>query len=84
MVYSLKHLVASRELLFAWTSRTIRGRYQQSALGWLWAVIQPVASVAIFTLIFTRFIPIDTGDTPYAVFFVYGRCALDTLIIFAK
>lgn len=56
------------ELLWAWTSRTIRGRYQQSALGVLWTIVQPVAQVAIFTVIFTIVLPVDTGDIPYPVF----------------
>jgi lipopolysaccharide transport system permease protein len=34
----------------------------------VWAVVQPVASVTIFTVIFTMFIPVDTGSVPYAVF----------------
>jgi lipopolysaccharide transport system permease protein len=63
-----KGIINSLELLLAWTNRTLRGRYQQSALGWLWALIQPVAQVAVFTLIFTRFVPIDTGDIPYVIF----------------
>jgi len=37
-------------------------------LGWLWAIVQPVASVAIFTIIFTYFVPVDTGTIPYPVF----------------
>ena len=68
MISNLSSLIQTRDLLFAWTLRTIRGRYQQSALGWLWAIIQPAASVLILTIIFTRFVPIDTGDVPYAVF----------------
>jgi lipopolysaccharide transport system permease protein len=52
----------------AWTARTLRARYHQAALGWLWAVIQPVATVAIFTVVFTRFVRVDTGDVPYVVF----------------
>jgi lipopolysaccharide transport system permease protein len=52
----------------AWTVRTLRARYQQAALGWLWAVIQPLATVAIFTVVFTRFVRVDTGDVPYVVF----------------
>jgi len=68
MVSQLRHLILSRELLGAWAGRTIRGRYQQSALGWLWAVIQPAAQVAIFSLIFTLFVPVDTGNIPYPVF----------------
>jgi lipopolysaccharide transport system permease protein len=34
----------------------------------LWAIIQPVATVIIFTVIFTFFVPVDTGTTPYIVF----------------
>ncbi len=61
-------LIPNRELLFAWTFRTIRSRYQQSILGGLWAILQPIATVAIFTVIFTLFIPVNTGGIPYAVF----------------
>lgn len=65
---SLRSLYSHRELLLAWTVRTVRARYQQSALGVLWTVFQPVAQVAIFTVIFTRIVPVDTGDVPYPVF----------------
>jgi lipopolysaccharide transport system permease protein len=68
MSSQLAQLVSSRDLIWAWTSRTIRGRYQQSMLGWLWAVIQPAASVLIFTIVFTLIVPVDTGSTPYIVF----------------
>lgn len=61
-------LYEARDLLWAWTSRNIRARYQQSSLGWLWAVIQPAAQVTIFSLIFTLFVPVDTGNIPYPVF----------------
>jgi lipopolysaccharide transport system permease protein len=61
-------VIESFDLLVAWTARTIRGRYQQSALGWLWAIVQPAATVAIFTVIFTRFVRVDTGDIPYVIF----------------
>ncbi|MFN2233141.1 MAG: ABC transporter permease [Anaerolineales bacterium] len=62
------YLIQTKELVQAWTMRIIRGRYQQSTLGWLWAIAQPVASVLILTIIFTRFVPIDTGTIPYPVF----------------
>jgi len=64
----LKDLYLAKDLLFAWTGRNLRGRYQQSTLGWLWAIIQPVSAAIIFTLIFTLVVPIDTGDTPYIIF----------------
>ncbi|MCC7177011.1 MAG: ABC transporter permease [Acidobacteria bacterium] len=52
----------------AWAARTLRARYQQSAFGWAWAVVQPVAMVAIFTVVFTRFVRIETGGIPYVLF----------------
>lgn len=68
MTNSIQNLYQAKDLLFAWTGRTIRGRYQQSILGWLWAIIQPAATVTIFTIIFTRVVPVDTGNIPYPVF----------------
>lgn len=63
-----RDLIGARELLLAWTSRNLRARYQQSLLGWLWAIVQPVAQVLIFSFIFTRVVPVDTGGVPYVVF----------------
>jgi len=63
-----KQLLKTRDLVWAWTLRTLRGRYQQSALGWLWAIVQPVATVAIFAVVFTRIVPVDTGGVPYILF----------------
>lgn len=65
---ALKTLYTHRDLLAAWTLRTIRSRYQQSLLGGLWAILQPAARVAVFSVVFTRFIPVDTGSVPYVVF----------------
>jgi lipopolysaccharide transport system permease protein len=68
MVASVTNLFQSKDLLREWTARNIRARYQQSALGWLWAIIQPAAQVAMFAIIFTLVVPVDTGDTPYVLF----------------
>jgi len=58
----------SFDLLLAWAFRIIRSRYQQSLLGGLWAILQPAATVIIFTIIFTQIIPIDTRGTSYVLF----------------
>ena len=68
MKTQMQELYKTRDLVWAWTIRTLRGRYQQSALGWLWAVVQPVATVAIFAVVFTRIVPVDTGGVPYILF----------------
>ena len=67
-VRHVQTLVRSRHLVIMWTGRTIKGRYQQSALGWLWAVIQPAATAALFTVVFTYIVPVNTGNTPYLAF----------------
>jgi lipopolysaccharide transport system permease protein len=59
---------ANRDLLIAWTVRTLRARYQQSFLGVLWTILQPAATVLIFSVIFTQIIPIKTGNTSYILF----------------
>jgi lipopolysaccharide transport system permease protein len=68
MTTALRQITTHRDLLLAWTTRIIRARYQQSFLGGLWAVLQPAAQVLIFTVIFTQFVPINTGDTAYILF----------------
>jgi lipopolysaccharide transport system permease protein len=68
MITQTQQLHKTRDLVWAWTVRTLRGRYQQSALGWLWASVQPVATVAIFSVVFTRIVPVDTGGVPYILF----------------
>lgn len=63
-----QQLFKARDLVWAWTVRTLRGRYQQSALGWFWAIVQPVTTVAIFSVVFTRILPVDTSGVPYILF----------------
>jgi lipopolysaccharide transport system permease protein len=66
--HMLMNFLHSKDLLWEWTSRNIRARYQQSVLGWLWAVIQPAAQVAIFSIVFTLLVRVDTGKVPYVLF----------------
>jgi lipopolysaccharide transport system permease protein len=68
MLVQAKSLYQAKDLLWSWTGRNIRARYQQSALGWLWAIFQPAAQVVIFSIIFTLVVPVDTGDIPYPIF----------------
>lgn len=60
--------LSHRPLLYAWVIRTIRARYKQSLLGGLWAIVQPAVATLIFSVVFTYFVPIDTGGIPYIVF----------------
>ncbi|MBN1259939.1 MAG: ABC transporter permease [Anaerolineae bacterium] len=58
-----------RELVFFLVWRDLKVRYRQSVLGALWIIIQPLVTMAVFSLIFNRFLGIDSGnDVPYPVF----------------
>jgi len=58
----------SRELLFYLAWREVKIRYKQAALGVAWAVLQPLFTALIFTLIFGRFARFPSDGLPYAVF----------------
>jgi ABC-type polysaccharide/polyol phosphate export permease len=75
MADAIRELFQSHGLLAEWTARPLRARYQQSILGWLWAVLQPAAQAAILAVVFTYFVPVDTGATPYFVFVFAGTAA---------
>ena len=60
MISSMRQLLLRRDLIWSWAYRIVRARYQQSLLGGLWAIIQPAATVLIFSVIFTVFVPVNT------------------------
>jgi lipopolysaccharide transport system permease protein len=57
-----------RELALFLALRDLQLRYRQTIFGIAWAVLQPLAAVGIFTLVFSRVEGLDTGDIPYVVF----------------
>lgn len=57
-----------RDLLRFLTWRSIKILYAQSAIGIGWAVIQPLFSMLIFTIVFGRFAGISSDGAPYALF----------------
>jgi lipopolysaccharide transport system permease protein len=56
------------DLLYTLSIHRIKVRYKQSMLGWAWAVLQPLALMAIYTVIFSVVTRVPTNGTPYAVF----------------
>jgi ABC-type polysaccharide/polyol phosphate export permease len=68
MLSFFREIFSSRELILQLTSRNLRARYQQSMLGWTWAILLPAAQAAILSIVFTFFVPIDTDGVPYVVF----------------
>jgi ABC-type polysaccharide/polyol phosphate export permease len=60
-----------RELLYQLTARDILVRYKQAVMGFGWAIFMPLVNTAVFSVIFTRVAPLDTG-VPYPVFAFTG------------
>jgi lipopolysaccharide transport system permease protein len=61
-----------RELLYFLTLRDIKVRYKQTLMGVAWVIIQPLTTALIFTLVFNRFVRLETGALPYPLFALSG------------
>lgn len=61
-----------RELLGFLAWRDIKVRYKQAALGASWALIQPVVTTVIFTVIFGRLASMPSGGDPYPLLVLAG------------
>jgi lipopolysaccharide transport system permease protein len=64
----LAELWASRELLYFLVWRTVKARYKQTVLGAGWAIIQPVMTMAAFSLFFGKLARVPSEGVPYPIF----------------
>lgn len=61
-----------RELLYFLVWRDVKVRYKQTAIGAIWAILQPLLTMMIFALIFGRFAKIPSDNVPYPIFAFAG------------
>jgi lipopolysaccharide transport system permease protein len=71
-VVDLRELWRYRELLYFLTWRDIKVRYKQTALGAAWAVLQPFATMVVFSLFVGRLVEAAPGGVPYPLFVFAG------------
>jgi len=64
----LRELWEYRELLFFFVWRDIKVRYRQTVMGAMWAIIQPIFTMVIFSLFFGRLAKVPSDGLPYPVF----------------
>src|SRR5436190_8872291 len=57
-----------RELLYFMVWRDVKVRYKQTALGAAWAILQPVASMLVFSVFFGKLAKMPSEGIPYPVF----------------
>jgi lipopolysaccharide transport system permease protein len=68
----VREFLQHRELLYFLTWRDLAVRYKQTALGGLWAVLQPAIMVAVFSVVFHRMAGMPSQGAPYPVFSFAG------------
>ena len=70
--HALGEVIAYRDLFFLLAYKDFKIRYAQTFLGLAWAVIQPLLTLVILTLIFGRVAKINTEQIPYPLFAICG------------
>ena len=65
---NFKEIWAYRELLFFLVWRDIKVRYKQTVLGAAWAILRPLFTMIIFSVIFGSFAKLPSEGIPYPVF----------------
>jgi len=61
-----------RDLFIFLVWRSVKVRYAQSTLGVGWAIVQPLFSMLVFTVVFGNLAKIDSNGVPYAIFSFAG------------
>jgi lipopolysaccharide transport system permease protein len=67
-----RELWAYRELLWVLTARDVKVRYKQTVLGAAWAVLRPVTTMLIFSVVFGRLAQMPSDGLPYPIFVYAG------------
>jgi ABC-type polysaccharide/polyol phosphate export permease len=68
---ALDDLIEHRELLVVIVRRDLRVRYKQAVIGAGWAMLAPLSTTLVFSLVFTRAVSVDT-PVPYPLFAYSG------------
>jgi len=69
---NLKELIEYKELFYFFTWRDIKVKYRQTVLGFLWAILQPLLLMLIFTLFLGRTLQVPSDGMAYPVFVFSG------------
>jgi len=68
----LKDIWEYRELLGIFVWRDLKVRYRQTVIGALWAILQPLLTMVIFSIFFGRLAGIPSDEIPYPIFSFAG------------
>jgi lipopolysaccharide transport system permease protein len=68
----LKELLQYRDLIFLFVKRNFVSQYKQTVLGPLWAIIQPLLTTVVFTLVFGNIAGLAADGVPSFIFYLSG------------
>lgn len=72
---NLKELFEYKDLFYTLAFRDFRVKYAQTFLGFIWAFIQPLLTLLVFAMLFSKGLQIDTQGVPYLLFASCGLAA---------
>lgn len=73
--FKLKELIQYKDLIFLLVRRTFVAQYKQTVLGPAWAIIKPLFTTVIFTIIFGNIAGLAPSGVPAFVFYLIGSIA---------
>ena len=73
--FNLKEVWQYRDLISLFVKRNFVAQYKQTILGPLWAIIQPLFTTVIFTIIFGNLAGLAPGGVPSFIFYLSGSVA---------
>jgi len=68
----IKEVFEYKDLLYFMVLRDIKTRFQQTFIGVLWIIFQPLIQMLLFYVVLGVLVKVPTGDIPYPVFFLTG------------
>jgi lipopolysaccharide transport system permease protein len=68
VVVNLKEIIRYKDLLYFMVLRDVTVLYKQTILGFAWAVINPVFSMVVFTIVFGKLANVPSDGIPYPIF----------------
>ncbi|MEN9524280.1 MAG: hypothetical protein RL536_349 [Candidatus Parcubacteria bacterium] len=68
----LKEIWQYKELLYFFSWRDLKVRYKQTTIGVSWAIVQPLATMIVFSVFFGKLAGIPSDGIPYPIFVYTG------------
>lgn len=72
---NIKEVFKYKDLIFLFTKRNFTSVYKQTVLGPAWAIIQPLLTTVVFTIVFGNIAGLDTNGVPPFLFYLCGSVA---------